>query len=151
MLAPICVDGDDAMDCSKTPAAAAPSPKEGELDDDKEDKPAEEELVWFGMLFGPAAARALISSGEIQVEETHSPGGRAWYASIRRRSSAVNCAFGCISLDTAKRAQQYYSSKLNSNCRQQSIVAMHRSRKATQRHRDRNEECTTRNNATQKE
>ena len=92
------------MDRSKTPAAAAaaPSPKEGELEDDDEgdeDEQAEEELVWFG---STAAARALLSSGEIQLEETPSPGGRAWYNSIRRRSSAVKCAFGCIGLDTAK-------------------------------------------------
>ena len=115
------MDGDDVMDRSKTPAAAAaaPSPKEGELEDDDEedeDEQADEELVWFG---STAAARALLSSGEIQLEETPSPGGRAWYDSIRRRSSAVKCAFGCIGLDTAKSAQQYNNSKLNSKCGQQ--------------------------------
>ena len=118
------MDGDDAMDRSKTPAAAAaPSPKEGELEDDDEedeDEQAEEELVWFG---STAAARALLSSGEIQLEETPSPGGRAWYNSIRRRSSAVKCAFGCIGLDTAKSAQQYNNSKLNSKCGQQTYCS----------------------------
>ena len=54
-------------------------------DDDEEEEQEEEEQVWFSMFGSAAAARALISSSEIQLEETPSPGGRGTFPSAEAR------------------------------------------------------------------